>query len=365
MLIYGVDLIIVIADAIGYTDISLENLVERVLGRGHKMVTIVTNWIGCFAVSVASVIISVKFVTFSSQQLGANFDHMRLWYNLFGFMIVAPTAFIHNFKAFKFLATGALGVMLVAIISILYYDINHLSIHGISPTANTFDWLKWPEFFGVTCFAVEGVPCIIPIRASLKRRDKFRTLFWGVMSISAFLLITFGLLGCLTFGAGIKSIIFLNFPSSQAYYFSLQMMYGFCCIMTFPMYVNVSCNIICNISAFKPAFIDHKHSYWWCTLLRFCTILALFVISATKLDITDILHFAGAVCNCYLAVIMPCLGYMKWFGSEVSTCKKIGLWSFIILGSGFTCLSVFSSVWSITHRQYHEDRRLGGGNYGF
>jgi len=329
------------------------------------MATIITNWIGCFAVSVASVIISVKFVTYSTKQLGANFDNMRLWYNLAGFVLVFPTCFIHNFKAFKYLATGALAVMLVAIFSILYYDVQHLVDFGVASTANTFDWLKFPEFFGVTCFAVEGVPCIIPIRASLKRRDKFRGLFYGVMGTSAILLISFGVLGCLTFGSDIQAIIFTNFPASQAYYFSLQMMYGFCCIMTFPMYVNVSCSIIFNISAFKSVFLDSKHSYWWCTLLRFCTILALFIISATNLNITDILHFSGAVCNCYLAIIMPCLMFMKWYGSEVSTCKKIGLWSFIVLGSAFTALSMFSSIWSITHRQYHDDRRLGFESYGF
>jgi hypothetical protein len=186
--------------------------------------------------------------------------------------VVIPTCFIHNFKAFKFLATGALAVMLVAIISILYYDINHLATEGIDSSVNQFDWLKWPEFFGVTCFAVEGVPCIIPIRASLKRRDKFRSLFYGVMGLSAILLITFGILGCWTYGNGIKSIIFLNFPATQTYYFSLQMMYGFCCIMTFPMYVNVSCSIIFNISKFKSFFLESKNSYWNCTLLRFCTI---------------------------------------------------------------------------------------------
>jgi hypothetical protein len=41
------------------------------------MITIVANWVGCFAVSVASVIISIKFVQFSSEQLGLKFANMR------------------------------------------------------------------------------------------------------------------------------------------------------------------------------------------------------------------------------------------------------------------------------------------------
>jgi NADH:ubiquinone oxidoreductase subunit 6 (subunit J) len=87
----------------------------------------------------------------------------------------------------------------------------------------------------------------------------------------------------------------------------------------------------------------------------------LFVISATNIDITDVLHFSGAVCNCYLAIIMPCLMYMKYYGSQVSLPKRIGLWTFIILGSTFTVMSMVSSIYSIANRKYEADgaRLLG------
>lgn len=58
---------------------------------------------------------------------------------------------------------------------------------------------------------------------------------------------------------------------------------------------------------------------------------------------------------------MPCLMYMKYYGSQVSLPKRIGLWTFICLGSAFTILSMVSSIYSIVNRKYETDgaRSLG------
>ena len=76
-LVYGLDLIIRSADDAGYYGSSLEQFVEMVLGKVHRTFTTITNWLICFSVCVASVILAVQFVEFSSCQLGGCFDNAR------------------------------------------------------------------------------------------------------------------------------------------------------------------------------------------------------------------------------------------------------------------------------------------------
>lgn len=338
------DLIIKVADDLGYYGSSLEVLVERVLGKTHRTFTTVTNWLICFATCVASVILAVQFVEFSTCQLGWCFDNARLWINLAGFILCLPTIFISNIDKFKYLAFGALCVILVSVISIIGFEIDFISGMGIHSHATSMNVWRFPEYFGVMCFAIEGVGTIMPIRNSMKHRETFRPMFlWTLIGICGLLLI-FGVLGCFTFGSGVKDIVFLNFPKTQPYFFALQMLYGLSCIITFPIYVNVSCSILFRINGMKKFFVDSPKAYWNGTGMRLITIVLLFTISISGIRILDLLNFSGALCNAYLAMIMPILLYMTWFGAKLNKCQKMAFWAYIIIGTALTAVSVVCSV---------------------
>lgn len=195
-LIYGLDLIIKTADATGYYGSSLEELVEKVLGPVHKTFTTITNWLICFSTCVASVILAIQFVEFSACQLGLCFANSRLWLNLGGFFLCIPTIFISKIDNFKYLATGALAVILVSVLSILGYELSYVGANGIHENATTTNAFRFPEYFGVMCFAIEGVGTIMPIRNSMKHRKQFRPMFlWTLIGICS-LLLAFGIFGC-------------------------------------------------------------------------------------------------------------------------------------------------------------------------
>lgn len=343
-LVYGLDLIIKTADDMGYYGSSLEQFVELVLGKVHRTLTTICNWLICFAICVASVILAVQFVEFSTCQLGFCFANARLWLNLFGLIICLPTIFIHNINNFKYLATGALAVILFSVISIIVFEANFLGENGIAATAQGANMWRFPEFFGVMCFAIEGVGTIMPVRNVMKNRDAFRPMFIFSLGTVCVLLLVFGLLGCMTFGANVKDIVFLNFPKTQLFFFILQMVYGLSCIITFPIYVNVACSIIFRIENLKKWFIDHPKAYWNCTLLRLATILALFAISISGIRILDLLNFSGALCNAYLAIIMPVMLYMAYFKDKIKKWQRVLFWIFIGVGVSMTMLSVVVSV---------------------
>merc|ERR1711976_232578 len=94
----------------------------------------------------------------------------------------------------------------------------------------------------------------------------------------------------------------------------------------------------------KKFFVDSPKAYWNGTGMRLITIVLLFVISISGIRILDLLNFSGALCNAYLAIIMPVMLYMTYFKDELKKWQKTLFWIFIVVGVSMTLLSVVISV---------------------
>lgn len=102
------DMIIKICDSAKYYDASLEDFVESILGKTHKILTIITNFLFNFSLSIANVIFAVRFLEFAVCELGICFADSKVYFNLIGLSICIFTCFIDNVKNFKILAMGAM-----------------------------------------------------------------------------------------------------------------------------------------------------------------------------------------------------------------------------------------------------------------
>lgn len=49
--------------------------------------------------------------------------------------------------------------------------------NGVNTTTNKLELTHFGEFFGVMCFAIEGIGLLMPIRGSMRNPQKFRKLF--------------------------------------------------------------------------------------------------------------------------------------------------------------------------------------------
>jgi hypothetical protein len=228
-------------------------------------------------------------------------------------------------------------VILPSVLSIGTFNAIKISSDGIDPAnkVTAYNWAEFPEFFGFVCYAIEGIGTVIPVRNTMKDRHAYRPVFILTMAIIGCLCLAFGVLGCLCYGKSIKDIIFFNFPSSETFFFTLQMVYGLSLILTFPIYVHVCSSIIFRIKSFREKFETSENAYWNCTAVRSLTTFAIFGLSASGVDILDLFVFSGAFCNSYLAMILPCLLYMRWFGigeNKLARSTRLLLWSYMVLG---------------------------------
>ena len=65
-----------------------------------------------------------------------------------------------------------LAVIFVSLATVSYYMVRLMRQLGPSYDYTTSDWRRFPEFFGIACFSLEGIGLIFPIRGSLKTQSK-------------------------------------------------------------------------------------------------------------------------------------------------------------------------------------------------
>jgi len=138
-----------------------------------------------------------------------------------------------------------------------------------------------------------------------------------------------------------------------------MMIYGLGLILTFPVYINVTCSIIFKISQkTEKCFLEHPKSYWYCCTARLINILLIFGISISGLKLLDLLNFSGSFCNSYLAIVMPSCLYMVYYKSTIGTGKKVLLWFYMVIVCCCTLVSVYSSIRDMIvgshHKHIHE-----------
>lgn len=285
--------------------------------------------------------------------MGLCFANSRIYYNLIGFCICVPTCFIQNVKNFRWFAIGAMAAILGSVVAITINEIGTISKNGINTTAQTWNFWKFPEYFGVICYAVEGVGTIMPIRSQMKHRKSFKPMFMYTMYGICVLLLAFGVLGVLCFGSSIKDIVFLNFPNTEVVIFVLMMVYGLGLILTFPVYINVTCGIIFRVKSLQKCFLEHEKAYWYCCIARLVNILLIFGISISGLKLLDLLNFSGSFCNSYLAIIMPSFLYMAYRKDSLGKWSKVALWIYMIVVCSCTLVSVYSSIRDVIVGSHH------------
>lgn len=133
-----------------------------------------------------------------------------------------------------------------------------IHLQGVNHTATHFNWGKFPEFFGMACFSLEGIGLIFPIRGSLKNPTIFTKLFVIVASGAVLLYMIFGTITNFALGNSTETIVFHNFPKNYTVIFILQFAYALGIFTTFPLYIQACINTIKKISFLKCMYEGKK-----------------------------------------------------------------------------------------------------------
>jgi len=256
-----------------------------------------------------------------------------------------PMAFIHNVAPFVYFGGICVGIILISLSTISAFIINGIANHGVSQDYTLMNWSKFPEFFGIACFSLEGIGLIFPIRGSLQEPKKFSLIFTTIAAFFTSIYIGFGILCHLGLGSQTKEIIFHNFPKSFMSIYVMQFAYAFGIFITFPVFTQTTVNIIRRIEKVNKYF-DSSRQYRNSCILRAAAISLFFMVSMTGINILDLMDFAGAICNAYLSFVLPILAYICYYDSKqlISKKSKIFHWALMIIGVGLSLVAVVFAI---------------------
>ena len=236
------------------------------------------------------------------------------------------------------------------------YMVGVIQHHGVAVDYTLSNWGKFPEFFGIACFSLEGIGLIFPIRGSLKDPTKYKKIFNILSGFFVSVYIFFGVLSHMALGSATKEIIFHNFPKTYRGIFVLQFLFAIGIFTTFPVYIQTTINIVKKIDFFSQ-FYQGENEYAVSTISRALAIIFFFIISMTGVNILDFMSMAGSVCNSYLTFILPILCYVRYFEKKgkISRSSKIAHYCIMFCGVGLSFWGIYYSIRSVV-QGHHEPR---------
>ena len=276
-----------------------------------------------------------------------------------GLLLCLPFAFIQNVSAFVYVTIACLVIIFASLGFIGGNMVNVINLNGMSESTGAMNWSKFPEFFGMACFSLEGIGLIFPIRGSLKKPQIFTKIFVICAICAVSIYIAFGTLANFALGGATKQIIFHNFPKNYTSIFVLQFLYAIGIFTTFPLYIQACVNTIKKMT-WASKYFQGKNDYKVSSFSRGIFIIVMFLICMTGVNLLDFMDLAGSICNSFLAFVLPVMVLLA-YKSSIGELGKFEKWAHIILAAaGFLMsgVTIGFAVYNMMNRKSHNHNQF-------
>lgn len=214
-----------------------------------------------FAILMALVLTQVGFsaayMIFTAKNLGAflqnifGFENLKLGYiMLFQLIVFIPLSFIRNISKLSLPSLFANFFIMIGLVIILFFTMKHLFItldmkpaEGVIYGVNSS---RWTLFVGTAIFTFEGIGLIIPVQNSMKNPEKFPLVLLLVIITATILFVTVAVVGYLSYGSQVETVILLNLPQDNIIVNLIQLFYSVAIMLSTPLQLFPAIKIIEN-----------------------------------------------------------------------------------------------------------------------
>lgn len=214
-----------------------------------------------FAILMALVLTQVGFsaayMIFTAKNLGAflqnifGFENLKLGYiMLFQLIVFIPLSFIRNISKLSLPSLFANFFIMIGLVIILFFTMKHLFItldmkpaEGVIYGVNSS---RWTLFVGTAIFTFEGIGLIIPVQNSMKNPEKFPLVLLLVIITATLLFVTVAVVGYLSYGSQVETVILLNLPQDNIVVNLIQLFYSVAIMLSTPLQLFPAIKIIEN-----------------------------------------------------------------------------------------------------------------------
>ncbi|KAL3140382.1 hypothetical protein ABBQ38_004643 [Trebouxia sp. C0009 RCD-2024] len=177
-----------------------------------------------------------------------------------------------------------------------------------------------PFLFGVVIYSYEGVGMILPVEASMKRKEKFPLTLTFVMSIITVIYVSFGAIGYAAFGEETRDIITLNLPHDWT---TVAVKLALCLglLFTFPVMMVPVFEILERSLKQKESFKHNYSSKGQSAVIagvRIALVLLIALVAAGVPGFGLFIALIGSLACASLSFIVPALCHLILFKSDLN-----------------------------------------------
>lgn len=127
--------------------------------------------------------------------------------------------------------------ILIGLIIIVFNMCHHIFIHGLSEDFVMFKKSRCFLFVGIGIFAFERASHVIPIQDSMKNPGEFPKVLFKVLLCTCILFILIGVVGYLTFGNNVHTVIILDLQQNSRGVTWIQMVYSLAIMLSVSLWL--------------------------------------------------------------------------------------------------------------------------------
>lgn len=201
------------------------------------------------------------YILFATQNFTTLFGITELKLVLAQFALLTPLILIRKITKLSFISLVSSVCILIGLIIIFYYSIDDLASNGIGPNIIQFNSHSWSMLIGVAVTSFEGIGLILPIEAAMSNSQQFPKVLAISMILITLLFTSIGVLGYITYGDQIETIILLNLPYDNWSIKLILVLYSIAVFLTAPLQLFPAIKILENVVFNSKMFFKNGKLY--------------------------------------------------------------------------------------------------------
>ncbi|CAM0943127.1 unnamed protein product [Alopecurus aequalis] len=256
-------------------------------------------------------------------------------------IVILPTTWLRNLSVLAYVsASGVIASVMLVLCMLWAAVVDGVGFQGKGSMLNVSGL---PTALGLYTFCYSGHPIFPTLCSSMKEKDKFSKVLIICFAACTINNGSMAILGYLMYGDDVESQVTLNLREGKL---SAKLAIYTVLINTFSKYALMLTPIATTIE--EKLLVSNKRSM--SMLIRTLIVISTVIIALTVPFFGHLMALVGSLLGVILSMLLPCICYLKIFGTTRSSRAEVGLIvMIIILGLLVATSGTYSSLQNIIH----------------
>ncbi|KAF5747564.1 vacuolar amino acid transporter 1-like [Tripterygium wilfordii] len=280
--------------------------------------------------------LSTLFPDTSLTLAGIHLDSLQI-FAITATLLVLPTAWLRDLSILSYLSVGGVATSILVVLCLLWVGV--VDKVGFHPSGTALDVVNLPVSLGIYGFGFSGHSVFPNIYTSMKEPSQFPSVIISSFAFCFFMYSGVAIFGFLMFGDSIKSQYTLNLPTQ---FVASKIAVWTAVVNPMTKYALTITPIALSLEELMPS--HRLRSCGVRIIIRTILVISTLIVGLTVPFFGIVMALIGSLLAMIVAVIFPCVCYLKLLKGKLTKFQIVTCYSTILLGFVSGCLGTYSAV---------------------